>query len=208
MLKTLIFDCDGVMFDSLDANRHYYNFLLSSFGYEAMDPAELEFVHIHNVTESVRHIFRHYPQQDLGEVHSFRLSQDYRPFLQYMTMEPDLVPFLDQTRGRYNLAIATNRTNTMVPLLHEFGLFEYFGRVMTAENSTRPKPFPDPLLEILAHFACTVDEAIFIGDSTVDAQTAAGCGMRLIAFKNPQLPADYHVDSFLEILALPPLQEE
>lgn len=206
MLKTLIFDCDGVLFDSLDANRHYYNFLLSTFGYGPMDTDELEYVHIHNVSDSVRHIFRNYPQQDLAEVHTFRLSQDYRPFLQFMKMEPDLLPFLNQTQGRFNLAIATNRTNTMVPLLDEFGLTDYFGRVMTAENSPRPKPFPDPLLEILAHFACRVDEAIFIGDSSVDAQTAAGCGMRLIAFKNPQLPADYHVNSFMEILTLPPLQ--
>jgi beta-phosphoglucomutase-like phosphatase (HAD superfamily) len=32
-LKLVIFDCDGVMFDSMEANRKYYNFLLEKFGH-------------------------------------------------------------------------------------------------------------------------------------------------------------------------------
>jgi hypothetical protein len=47
-----------------------------------------------------------------------------------------------------------------------------------------------------------VDEAVFIGDSMVDKEHADGLGMRLIAFKNPALPADYHVSSFMEIAGL------
>ena len=204
MLKTVIFDCDGVMFDSRNANRHFYNFLLTSFGYPEMDEGELDYVHMHNVEESVRHIFRNHPDQDLQSVHALRHRQSYLPFLEYMEMEPDLPTFLETARSRYNLAIATNRTDTMEPLLHRFSLEPYFAKVMTAANSTRPKPAPDPLLEIIHHFQCNVGEAIYIGDSTVDRETAAACGMRLIAFKNPSLPADFHVNSFTEVLALPP----
>ena len=29
MLKLIIFDCDGVLFESREANRHYYNHLLA-----------------------------------------------------------------------------------------------------------------------------------------------------------------------------------
>ena len=207
MLRTVILDCDGVMFDSKDANCAYYNHLLATFSCPAMSAAEIEHVHIHNVWESVRHIFRHYPHIDEEAVHRFRLQGDYRPFLNYMRMEPDLLDFLNKTRGRYHLAIATNRTNTMLPILEQFQLTAYFGKVMTAENSRRPKPAPDPLLEILEYFGCPVDEAIYVGDSTIDAESASSCGMRLIAFRNPQLPAAYHVDSFMAILQLPPFTD-
>ena len=61
-LKLVIFDCDGVMFDSKFANQTYYNYLLEYFQYPPMDEEELEFVHIHNVMESTRHILRHYPE--------------------------------------------------------------------------------------------------------------------------------------------------
>ena len=206
-LKLVIFDCDGVMFDSKFANQTYYNHLLEHFGHEKMDAEELEYVHIHNVMESLGHIFRHYPDQDLAAVDSFRLELGYAPFLKYMTMEKDLIQFLDICKEKYQLAVSTNRTNTMEPILELFELGGYFTKVMTAENAKRPKPAPDALFEILDHCKCEVDEAIYIGDSIIDQQHAEGCGMRLIAFRNKELAAEYHVTSFLEILDLPPFQE-
>ncbi|MDP3696311.1 MAG: HAD-IA family hydrolase, partial [Desulfocapsaceae bacterium] len=177
MLKLIIFDCDGVMFDSKFANQEYYNQLLAHFNRSAMSPAELEHVHIHNVLDSIRHIFRHYPQQDLAEVNAYRMALDYTPFLGHMRMEPDLIEFLEQTKPRYQLAISTNRTNTMVPILQMFALQDYFDKVMTAENARRPKPAPDALLEILDYCGCQTDEAIYIGDSIIDREHTANCGM-------------------------------
>jgi HAD superfamily hydrolase (TIGR01549 family) len=206
MLKLIIFDCDGVMFDSKFANQEYYNQLLAHFNQPPMSSTELEHVHIHNVLDSIRHIFRHYPQQDLAEVNAYRMTLDYTPFLGHMRMEPDLIEFLENTKSRYKLAISTNRTNTMVPILQMFALQNYFDKVMTAENARRPKPAPDALLEILDYCECQTDEAIYIGDSIIDREHTASCGMRLIGFKNPSLPAEYHVTSFMEILELPPFR--
>lgn len=206
MLKLIIFDCDGVMFDSKFANREYYNQLLAHFQRPPMSPEELEHVHIHNVLDSIRHIFRHYPQQDLTEVNAYRMALDYTPFLSHMRMEPDLIEFLKKTKPRYKLAISTNRTNTMTPILQMFELQDYFDKVMTAENARRPKPAPDALLEILDYCECRTDEAIYIGDSIIDREHTANCGMRLIGFKNPDLAAEYHVTSFMEILGLPPFR--
>jgi len=207
MLKLIIFDCDGVMFDSKFANREYYNQLLAHFERPAMTPDEIEHVHIHNVMDSIRHIFRHYPELDLTEVNTYRQTIDYTPFLDHMRMEPDLVDFLETTRPRYKLAISTNRTNTMLPILRIFQLQDYFDKVMTAENARRPKPAPDALLEILDYCQCHTDEAIYIGDSIIDREHTASCGMRLIGFRNPALPAEYHVNTFMEILELPPFLE-
>jgi len=207
MLKLIIFDCDGVMFDSKFANREYYNQLLTQFQRPAMSKEELDYVHIHNVMDSVRHIFRHYPDQDLKEVTAYRMALDYTPFLSHMRMEPDLIEFLELTRSRYKLAISTNRTNTMLPILRMFHLEDYFEKVMTAENARRPKPAADALLEILDYFDCRTDEAIYIGDSIIDREHTINCGMQLIGFRNPDLAAEYHVNSFMEILTLPPFIE-
>jgi HAD superfamily hydrolase (TIGR01509 family) len=118
-------------------------------------------------------------------------------------MEPDLIEFLEITGKKYNLAISTNRTNTMEPLLESFNIRDYFDKVVTAGTAKRPKPAPDGMLEILEHFGCQPNEAIFIGDSIVDQQHAASSKVPLIAFRNRDLTAQYHVRSFLEILLLP-----
>ena len=207
MLKLIVFDCDGVMFNSKNANCMYYNHLLTHFGLAPMSKSEEDYAHMSSVADSIQHIFRHYSKPTLQEVHAFRQSCTYTPFLQYMEIEADLVEFLTITSESYHLAISTNRTDTMIPLLKSYELEKYFSKVVTAATARRPKPAPDGLLEILAHYQCTSEETVFIGDSVIDEEHARSCGVPLIAFKNPNLRAAYHVSSFMEVLMLPPFLE-
>ncbi|NTV13670.1 MAG: HAD family hydrolase [Desulfobulbaceae bacterium] len=201
-LKLVVFDCDGVMFDSKGANLHFYNQIRTHFGHPVMDEEELEYVHIHHVINSVNHIMRHWPE-DLAAAHAYRQSLDYQDFIRHMTIEPDLVEFLELISPSCRTAISTNRTTTMALLLDLFHLRRYFELVVTAQDVAEPKPHPEALHKILSHFDLRAEEGIFIGDSVVDAAHAKAGGMRLIAFKNPALPADYHVNSFMEITKLP-----
>jgi phosphoglycolate phosphatase len=205
-LKLVIFDCDGVMFDSKDANRKYYNHLLEKFGYPVMDLEEEEYVHSHNVLASVSHIFRQYPHE-IDRVHAYRKYLDYTPFLKYMRIEPDLKEFLQYLKPKYHTAISTNRSTTMDAVMKMYGLEPYFDLVVTSLDVQKPKPHAEALLKILHHFRLDADQAIYIGDSMVDRQHTAEVAMRLISFKNPDLPAEYHVNSFIDIPSLPVFQE-
>lgn len=201
-LKLVVFDCDGVMFDSKGANRHFYNQVRTHFGHPLMDEEELEYVHIHHVIDSVNHIMRHWPAE-LAAAHEYRKGLDYKDFIRHMTIEPDLVEFLQLITPGCRTAISTNRTTTMALLLDLFELRQYFELVVTAMDVANPKPHPEALHRILGHFGLEAGEGVFIGDSVVDAEHAKAAGMRLIAFKNPDLPADYHVESFMAITRLP-----
>ncbi len=202
-LKLVIFDCDGVMFDSKNANQKYYNQLLEKFGHPPMNDSELEYVHTHNVIDAVQYIFKRYPEEDLDKIHLYREELGYTDFLPYMTIEPDLKAFLRFLKPHYITAISTNRTSTLPAILKIFEIEAYFDKVVTAFDVSRPKPHFEALVQILDHFKISVDEAVFIGDSMVDREHTNGVGMRLIAFKNPSLPAEYHVNSFMEIKKLP-----
>ena len=204
MPKLVIFDCDGVMFDSRQANQAYYNHLLKHFNCPAMDEQESAFVHMHNVFDSMAHIFARHTHVSLDQVNDYRNSVDYSAFLQYMTMAPDLMQFLTTITPRYHRAISTNRTNTMDMILDIFKLRPWFEMVVTAETAPRPKPAPEGLYMILEHFDLKPSQAIYIGDSTVDQDLCTNVNMDLIAFQNPELDARYHVENFMEILDLPP----
>ena len=201
-LKLIIFDCDGVMFDSKNANRHFYNHMLTNFGHPSMNDEELAYVHMHHVMDSVSHIFRHWPDE-IEKAHQFRESLDYKDFIKHMTIEPDLVEFLERITPDYKTAISTNRTTTMATLLDLFDLRKHFGLVVTAMDVENSKPHPDAIHKILDYYSLDVADCIFIGDSMIDQEHADSVGMRMIAFKNPELPADYHVSSFMEIINLP-----
>lgn len=204
MIKLVVFDCDGVMFNSREANRVYYNHLLDRFHCPPMDEKEVDFVHTHNVTDSVAYIFRNHPGVSKEAIDRYRSALDYTPFLSYMDMEPDLIDFLRLIKPRYHTAISTNRTTTMDLVLDIFKLRPWFEIVVTALDTERPKPAPDGLHMILKHFGLEANEAIYIGDSDVDREHCAGVGVPLIGFKNPDLIADYHVESFMAIADLPP----
>ena len=130
---------------------------------------------------------------------------DYAPYLKYMTMAEGLPEFLASLRkAGLRSAISTNRTTTMPAVLEMAGLGAAFDIVVTALDVRHPKPHPEALLKILDHFGFQAGEGIFIGDSAVDAGHAAAAGMRIIAFRNPGLKADFHAGSFREVAALPP----
>jgi beta-phosphoglucomutase-like phosphatase (HAD superfamily) len=201
-LKLVIFDCDGVMFDSKDVNRIYYNQLLEKFGHPLMDEQEEDYVHSHNVLDSVNYIFRKYPRE-IEEVNQYRISVDYTPFLKFMVIEPDLKEFLGMLKPKFYTAISTNRSNTMPSVMKMHDLEPYFDLVVTSLDVEQPKPHTEGLVKILNHFQLSASEAVYIGDSMVDREHTVGVNMRLISFKNPELPAEYHVNSFLDIPQLP-----
>ena len=141
MLKLVVFDCDGVMFSSKESNRAFYNHILAHFGHPAMDADELEYAHIHNVKDSITHLFRHY-DTPISEVNRFRESLDYTPYLHYMEMEPDLIEFLQTIKPRVHIAISTNRMDTMDIILDTFHIRPWFDMVVTASNAPRPQTCP------------------------------------------------------------------
>jgi len=202
-LKLVVLDCDGVMFDSREANRAYYGHLRERFGRQPLTELEVGFVHAHPAPESVPFIFRAWPQ-DIERVNAYRATLDYTPFLRRMAIEPDLLEFLAAVRPPLLTAISTNRTSTMAAVLDTFALRPHFDLVVTALDVERPKPHPEALTKILAHFGVRAEEGIFVGDTQVDADHAAAVGMPLIAFRSPKLKAAYHVSSFSEVLRLPP----
>jgi len=199
-VRAVIFDCDGVMFDTASANRSYYNHLLSTFGQPELSAPQFDFVHMHTVDEALAHLF---PDPSiLAAVQAYRASLDYRPYLRLLTIEPGLKPLLQRIRPSHKTAVATNRTDTMERLLHVHGLEEAFDMVVRASDVARPKPHPDSLLRILEGFELTPREAVYIGDSSVDQAAAAAAGVALIAYRNTALKACHHIEHLLEIVTL------
>ena len=196
-IELFAFDCDGVLFDTEQANRFYYSQILQHFGRAAVTDEQFRFVHMHTVHESVAYLFP--DEKQLAAAHIFRKTVDYRKYLSYLTVEPYLVSLLEKLRPQIKAAIATNRTDTMDRLLAEFELDGYFDLVVTSSDVKRPKPHPDVLLKILDHFDLESHQVIYVGDSRLDELAAKAIGMPLVAYRNRELAAEYHINNLGEI---------
>ena len=198
--KVVAFDCDGVMFDSEAANQAYYNHLLDHFHLPAMLPEQLAYVHMHTVDESLAYLIRDEATRDAA--HTYRRQLGYRPFLKYMRMEPGLVPLLEMLRPRFKTAVATNRTDTMAHVLAENQIDHLFDLVVCALDVQFPKPHPEALLKVIKHFSVLPEAVVYVGDSPVDEMAAKAAGIRFMAYRNPDLAADYHIRHLAEIADL------
>jgi HAD superfamily hydrolase (TIGR01509 family) len=198
--QVVIFDCDGVLFDSRRANQIFYNHLLEHFEKDPLSENDLNYVHMHTVEESVAHLFKDETTRKSAD--RYRQTLDYTPFLSQMEMEPGLVELLEFIRPWAKTAVCTNRTTTIIPVLKMFSLDGYFDLVVSALDVQRPKPDPEAVQKILSFFKVRPSDCLYIGDSEVDALTAEKAGVPLVAYKNRALTADLHVNGFPELKAL------
>lgn len=197
-VKVVAFDCDGVMFDSREANRAYYDRLLAHLGLPAMTPDQLAYAHMHTVDEALAHII---PDDAARRAaHAYRRELGYLPFLRYMQMEPGLVPLLERLRPRYPTAVATNRTDTMAHVLAENRIEHLFDLVVCALDVQFPKPHPEALIKVIDHFAVAPAEVVYVGDSQVDATAAGAAGVTFVAYRNPDLAADHHIRRLIDLI--------
>lgn len=198
--KAVIFDCDGVMFDTVRANTAYYNRLLTHFGKSDMTPAQFEYIQMHTVGESIAFLFGN---DDLTQqAQEYRDTIGYEPFYPLMEIEPDLKPLLKKLRPQFITAIATNRSDTIGRVLEVHGLEGYFDLVISSLDVPRPKPHPDPLLKVTDHFNIKPHQAIYIGDTRLDQEAAHAAGMPLIAYRNRSMAANAHIDRLNQLLPL------
>jgi phosphoglycolate phosphatase len=194
LIKLVAFDCDGVLFDSRQANIAFYNAILAHFGRPPLGPEAVDYVHSHTVWESLEHLFQ--SSAGLEAVLHFTRSFDYSPFIAMMVEEPFLREFLQFLRPGCYTALATNRTTTTRAVLTYHGLADDFDLVVSAQDVSHPKPHPESFVRILEHFGLSPRDAIYIGDSQVDEKFAANAGVPFVAYRNPKLTADYYLDSF------------
>lgn len=204
-VKGVIFDCDGVLFDTRDSNTMYYNAIRARMGLGPMSPEQARFCHVHTVFDSIRHIS---PPGRYEEGLAARKEVDYfTEILPHLRPEPGLFPLLDALRGAgVRLAMHTNRTTTMDRVAEVFGLRIWFNPIMTAAIA-RPKPHPEGVHRILSFWGLPAREVAFIGDSAVDQATARNAGTAFWVYGGEPLTASLAIPDFWTLRAIWPRRD-
>jgi phosphoglycolate phosphatase-like HAD superfamily hydrolase len=200
--KTVIYDCDGVIFDSFEANLAFYNRIMEMLGKPPLDPSDgtlMRILHTFASQDVLRHIFP--DETNWRAAMGCVPAVNYRELVPFMHMEEGFRDTIETLSGCTGLAICTNRAASMDAVLEAFDIGRYFGIVMTALKVTNPKPHPEPLLKVLAHFRIAPGEALFVGDSEVDRQAAEAAGIPFVAYR-ADLPAFARIDRHRDILPL------
>ena len=201
-IRCVIYDCDGVLFDSIEANMRLYNDLCSAVGRIPLKEEEIKYVHTHTVYEAIHYIFGEESGLEKRALESLK-QIDLREYIVYLKMEPHLLQILNLLKANGIIrVINTNRTTSMKHIIERFHLWPFFDMVVTALDVKNPKPHPESIEKIIQNFSLNKEETVFVGDSEVDQQTAKSAGIKFIAYKNREIVNDAFIEDHLALIHL------
>ena len=104
--------------------------------------------------------------------------------------------------------VSTKNTDSLEAVLEAKGLRTCFTYVVGGDKVARHKPDPEGVLWVLERLALSPAEALYCGDTVIDAQTARSAGTDFCAVLNGTTPAEAFSDYPAVLVAadLPELQ--
>lgn len=184
MIKLLIYDLDGTLIDSSQDIANAVNWTLKELGLWALPVEQVSgFVGngVKNLMQQALKAASPSSLPPLGRSIKLFRRRYGEHLLDQTRLYPSVKKVLEFFKG-LSQAVVTNKPEDFThEILRGLGIDSYFGRVIGGDKGFPKKPDPGPVLELLGHFEVRPEEAILIGDSRMDVETARNAGIRAAA---------------------------
>ncbi|MBE6850621.1 MAG: HAD family hydrolase [Ruminococcus sp.] len=181
--KLAIFDLDGTILDTIEDLTDSVNFSLKECGYPIRTITEIRSFVGNGIRKLIeRSLPPGIPESEIDRVHGI-FAPYYKEHCNVKTRAYDGTHELLRTLRENGIktAVLSNKADFAVqPLIRQYfdGLFD----MALGERAGVPrKPAPDGIYDILEHFQAEKSDAVYIGDSNVDIETARNAGIPCIS---------------------------
>ena len=177
--KVAIFDLDGTILDTLEDLADAMNYALGEHGYPGRTIEEVR----RFVGNGIRKLIERAVPAGLAKEEIDRVHETFSAYYQQHCADKTrpyegVLPLLERLRAAGCLtAVVSNKADAAVqPLCRRYynGLFDY---AVGERTGIRRKPDPDSVQEVLRRLQVEAADAVYIGDSEVDIQTAKNAGL-------------------------------
>jgi HAD superfamily hydrolase (TIGR01549 family) len=199
MIKTILWDFDGVILNSMKIKAEGFKSIFSAYSPESI--AEIEAYHYANGGvsrfEKIRYFYEKILNKPITEEEIQRLADLFAESIgKYLfdkeNLIDDAVSFIKSNYQQYNFHIVSGAEHHELNRLCEvFGLVKYF---ITIEGSPTPKS--DLIKDIIYKYNYDRHETILIGDSINDYEAAKTNQIHFYGYNNPDLKQFDYIESF------------
>jgi len=171
--KLIIFDLDGTLIDTLSDIEHIFNYVLKANGIEEKP----KLFYKKNIGNGIENLLdKCLPDNYKGDFDNLLQSvkKYYESQLNTKTKIFDgIVSVLEKLKkNKIKIAVISNKLHVLAlkSVKKYFGKFDI--KVIGAGHNFQRKPNPDSTIHILDFYNILPSDALFIGDSVIDIQTA------------------------------------
>ena len=181
--KAVIFDLDGTLLNTLEDLTDAVNHVMRQFNYPEHTIEEIRSFVGNGIKLLIeRSLPDGKDNPEFDKVFSeFKLY--YTSHCQIKTRPYDgimeLIAALKE-QG-YKLAIVSNKNQSAVTELNNIYFSDYISTAIGEKEGVRKKPAPDTVIKALSELCISSDDAVYVGDSDVDRETAENSNMDCIS---------------------------
>ncbi len=174
--RAVIFDFDGTLADSYAGITASVNHVRALHMLPPLTEAEVR----PHVGRGPIHLLIHTVPAGDSEA-NLAAYKEHHPSIMFSGTR--LFPGVAETLGKLNagglrMAVCSNKLRDFTrQLVDSLGIGKVFDVIIGPEDAPHPKPAPDMLIEAMRRLGVTPAETLYVGDMTVDIQTARGAGV-------------------------------
>ena len=180
MIRSILFDLDGTLLDTLDDLANSVNYALRTHHLPERSHTEIRSF----LGNGIRNLMLDAVGRGMSDEAFEPVFQTFRTYYVEHCLDKskpfagiiDLLKALQQ-RG-ITMAVVSNKLHPAVVELNERFFKDYITSAVGESATVRRKPNPDAVLADLSELGCSKDEAVYVGDSEVDLHTAQNAGMQ------------------------------
>lgn len=180
MIRSILFDLDGTLLDTLDDLANSVNYALRTHHLPERSHTEIRSF----LGNGIRNLMLDAVGRGMSDEAFEPVFQTFRTYYVEHCLDKskpfagiiDLLKALQQ-RG-ITMAVVSNKLHPAVVELNERFFKDYITSAVGESATIRRKPNPDAVLAALSELGCSKDEAVYVGDSEVDLHTAQNAGMQ------------------------------
>ena len=203
MLKCVIFDVDGTLINTEKAILLSLQQTMVEKTGQNLSLEDLAFTF--GIPGKVALQKLEVPDVDDAMARWVELSYDYAGEAMVFEGIVDTLKVLNE-KGIKTGIVTSQARSDLEELLKYFNIREYFDILISASDTEKHKPDPEPILAFLQRAELQAGEAVYIGDTRYDQQSAFGAdvsfGLALWGTKNPEMEASYKFNHPNEILTI------
>lgn len=177
--KGIIFDFDYTLGDSTEGIVTCVNTALRRLGYDLADREEIRKTIGLDLQQTYLVLTKDANQEQAEKFSSYFREKADQIMTENTSFFPGVLELLQKWRRQgKRLAIVTTKYHYRIEaILEKYQASGLFDIIIGGEDVKRPKPDPEGVLQVLGDWQLPKDQALYVGDSLVDARTAQAAGV-------------------------------